>query len=155
MSTTTTEKTPAEILADLEQQIAAKTTAIKGADPETSRKISDAKDDLAYLALVEKFNALGKQGQKYAIVDVTAHGKGFVVLVTGPKAEIHRKTVSHLAKEEKLTNAKLLEIARDYVKHPTLEEFDAMVSELPAVTDVCFLAVEDLWGARAKIRLEK
>lgn len=149
------EKTPAEILAELEQQVEAKTVAVKGADPETARKIEDAKADLAYLALVEKYNAIGRQGQKYAIVDVTSHGRGFVVLVTGPKAEVHRKSVQHLVKEDKLTDAKLHEITRDYVKHPSVEEFDAMVAELPSVTDVCFLAVQDLWGARAKIRLEK
>lgn len=152
---TPVEKTPAEILSELEEQISAKTAEIKGADPETSKKIEDAKADLEYLSLVQKFNALGKHGQKYAIVDVTSHGKGFIVLVNGPKAEMHRKTVTHLVKEEKLTDAKLHEITREYVKHPSVEAFDAMVSELPVVTDICFMAVQDLWGQRARIRLEK
>lgn len=151
----TTAKTPAEILAELEAQIATKTTEIKGADPETSRKIEDAKADLEYLALVQRFNALGKQGQKYAIVDITSHGKGFVVVVNGPKAELHRKTISHLVKEDKLTSAKLLEITREYVKHPALDDFDTMIAEVPAVPDVCFEALQDLWGQRARIRLEK
>lgn len=150
-----TEKTPAEILAELEQQIAAKTTEIKGADPETSRKIEDAKADLEYLGLVEKFNALGKQGQKYAIVDVTSHGKGFIVLVNGPRAELHSKAVTHLAKQDGLTDAKVIEIVREYVKHPALETFDAMLTEVPSCMYVCFQAVQDLWGARARIRLEK
>lgn len=149
------EKTPAEILAELEGQIAAKTTEIKGEDPETARKIEDAKADLEYLALVQRFNAIGKQNQKYAIVDVTSYGKGFVVLVNGPKAELHRKTIAHLAKEDKLTDAKLLEVVREYVKHPSLEAFDAMVAEVPLCTDVCSAALQDLWGARARIRLEK
>jgi hypothetical protein len=150
-----TEKTPAEILAELEQQIAAKTTEIKGADPETARKIEDAKADLEYLALVQKFNALGKQGQKYAIVDVTSYGKGFLVLVNGPKAELHSKTISHLSKEDKLTDAKVQEIVREYVKHPSLEVFDAMIAEMPHSLFTCFAAIQDLWGTRAKIRLEK
>ncbi|MDB4946233.1 MAG: hypothetical protein JWP97_5767 [Labilithrix sp.] len=149
------EKTPVEILAELEQQLAAKTLEIKGADPETARKIDDTKADLEYLGLVGKFNALGKQNQKYAIVDVTSHGKGFIVVAIGPKAEMHRKAVAALAKEDKLTDAKLLEIVRECVQHPALDTFDVLVAELPAVTDVCFLAVQDLWGARAKIRLEK
>lgn len=150
-----TEKTPAEILADLEQQIASKTLEVRGEDVETQRKIESAKADLEYLELQKRFNALGKQGEKYAIVDVTAHGRGFVVVVTGPKAELHRKTITHLAKNDELTDAKLLEIARDYVKHPEIEAFDAMVAEVPDVQDVCFLAVKDLWGARARIRLAK
>lgn len=148
-------KTPAEILADLEQQIAAKTTEVKGVDPETSRKIEDAKADLEYLGLVQRFDALGKHGQKYAIVDVTSYGKGFVVLVNGPKAELHRKTISHLVKEEKLDDEKLLAITREYVKHPALEDFDAMLAEVPSVQEVCFLALQDLWGQRARIRLAK
>lgn len=150
-----TEKTPAEILADLERQLAEKTAEVKGADPDTARKIEDAKADLEYLSLVQRFNAVGKQGQKYAIVDVTAHGKGFVVLVASPKAELHRKTISHLVKKDELTDAKILEITREYVRHPAIESFDAMVAEVPSVTDVCFAAVSDLWGARARIRLEK
>lgn len=149
------QKTPAEILADLEEEIATKTTAIKGADPETDRKIADAKTDLEYLALVERFNGLGKQGQRYAIVDVTSYGKGFVVLVNGPKAELHRKTITHLAKEDKLTDAKISEIVSEYVKHPSSEAFAAIVAEVPLCTDVCFAALQDLWGARARIRLEK
>lgn len=149
------EKTPAEVLAELERQVAEKAAAVKGADPETARKIDDAKADLEYLGLVEKFNALGKQGQKYAIVDVTSHGHGFIVLVSSPKAELHRKTISHLVKDEKLTDAKIVEIVREYVKHPALETFDSMLSVLPSVADVCFAALTDLWGARARIRLEK
>lgn len=148
-------KTPTEILADLELQIAAKTTEIRGEDPDTVRKIEDAKADLEYLALVQRFNALGKQGHKYAIVDVTSYGKGFVVLVNGPKAELHRKMISHLVKEDKLTDAKLLEITREYVKHPEIDAFDAMLTEVPAAQDVCFMALQDLWGQRARIRLEK
>lgn len=148
-------KTPTEILAELEQQIAAKTTEIKGDDPDTARKISDAKSDLEFLALIERFNTLGKQGQKYAVVDVTSYGKGFVVVVNGPKAELHRKAISHLVKEDKLTDAKVLEITREYVKHPSLEVFDAMIAEVPSVQDVCFAAISDLWGARTRIRLEK
>lgn len=154
-----TEKTPAEILAEtlaaLEKQVAEKTAAVRGEAPETSRKIEEAKADLEYLSLVERFNALGKQGQRYAIVDVTSHGKGFVVVVLGPKAELHRKAIGHLVKEDKLTDAKVIEITRDYVKHPSLEAFDAMIAEVPSVADVCFRAVSDLWGARARIRQEK
>lgn len=153
--TTESQKTPTEILADLEQQLATKTTEVRGEDPEIARKIEDAKADLDYLALVQRFNAIGKQGQKYAIVDVTSHGKGFVALVSSPKAEVHRKAIAHLAKTDDLTDAKLLEITREYVKHPAIETFDAMISEVPSVQDVCFLAVQDLWGARARIRLEK
>ncbi len=148
-------KTPTEILAELEQQIAAKTTEIKGEDPATAQKIDDAKADLEYLALVQRFNAIGKQGQKYAIVDVTSYGKGFVVLVNSPKAELHRKTITHLVKEDKLTDAKLLEITREYVKHPELETFDAMLTEVPAAQDICFMALQDLWGQRARVRLAK
>jgi hypothetical protein len=147
--------TPTEILAALEQQLASKTIQVKGQDPETARKIEQAKADLEYLGLVERFNAVGKQGQKYAIVDVTEHGKGFVVLVLGPRAEVHRKAVAHLASKDELTNAKLVEIAREYVKHPSQEDFDAMLAEVPAVGEVCFAAISDLWGARARIRIEK
>lgn len=151
----TTEKTPTEILAELEQQIAEKTLALKGDEPETTKKIEEAKADLEYLALQERFNALGKQDQKYAIVDVTSHGKGFVVLVTGPRAEVHRKAFAHLVRKDELTDAKILEITREYVRHPEVEAFDAMASELPAVVDVCFLAIQELWGARARIRQAK
>lgn len=153
--TTETTKTPAEILAELEAEIARRTIEVKGEDPDTARKIEDAKGDLEYLALVERFNRLGKQGQKYSIIDVTAHGRGFIVVVLGPRAELHRKTVAALAREDKLTDAKLLEIAREYVQHPKPEEFDAMAAELPLIVDPCFMAVQELWGARAKIRLAK
>lgn len=150
-----TEKTSAEILAELEQQVEARTKQVKGEDPETTRKIEDARADLEYLALVEKFNAFGKQGQKYAIVDVTSHGKGFVVLVNGPMAEVHRKTITHLVKNDQLTDEKLLEIAMTYVKHPSIEQFATMIAEVPSVQDMCNAAIQDLWGARARIRLEK
>lgn len=152
---TTIEKTPAEILAELEQQVAAKTIEVKGPDAATDRKIVTAKEDLEYLSLVQRFNAFGKQGQRYAIVDVTSHGKGFIVLVTGPKAEVHRKTISFLSKEDKLTDEKLLAIVYDYVQHPTREEFAAIIAETPDVQDMCVFAMKDLWGARARIRHEK
>lgn len=148
-------KTPAEILAELEAEIAKRSIEVKGEDPDTAKKIDEARADLEYLALVERFGKIGKQDQKWSIVDVTAHGRGFIVLVLGPRAEVHRKTVQALARDEKLTDAKLLEIVREYVQHPKLEEFDAMTSELPVLVDPCFLAVQDLWGARAKVRREK
>lgn len=150
-----TEKTPDEILADLKQLIEDKTLEVRGPEAETHKKIAEAKSDLEYLELEKRFNALGKQGEKYAIVDVTGHGKGFIVLVTGPKAEVHRKSVTHLVKDDAFTVAKMLEITRDYVKHPEPEVFDAIAAELPMVTDVCFAAIQDLWGARARIRLAK
>jgi len=151
----TTEKTQAEILAELEQQVEARTKEVRGEDPETARKIETAKSDLEYLSLVEKFNAFGKQGQKYAIVDVTSHGKGFVVLVNGPLAEVHRKTITHLAKQDQLSDEKLLEITMSYVKHPSVEQFATMIAEVPLLQDMCSAAIQDLWGARARIRLEK
>lgn len=150
-----TEKTSAEILSELEQQVEARTKQVKGEDPETARKIDDAKADLEYLALVEKFNSVGKQGQKYAIVDVTSYGKGFVVLVNGPMAEVHRKTITHLVKQDQLSDEKLLEITMSYVKHPPIEQFATMIAEVPSVQDMCTAAIQDLWGARARIRLEK
>lgn len=150
-----TTRTPAEILAALEQELAAKTTEVKGEDPDTAKKIEVAKADLEYLALVQRFNAHGKQGQKYNVVDVTLHGLGFVVVVNSPKADLHRKAISHLVKEDKLTDAKVLEIVRDYVKHPALETFDEMVTEAPYVVDVCYAAITELWGQRARIRAEK
>lgn len=155
MSTESTEKTPAEILAELERQLEAKTVEVKGADPETAQKIESAKSDLEYLALVQRFNAQGKQGQKYAIVDITSHGLGFVVLVNGPRAELHSKTIAHLATEGKVTDEKVLEITREYVQHPSPEVFDKILSEAPRAGFVCWQALTDLWGERARIRQEK
>ncbi len=149
------EKSPADILAELERQVEARKAEVLGSDPETARKIEEAKADLEYLDLVQRFSKLGKQGQKFAIVDVSAHGKGFIVLVTGPKAELHHKTLAHLVKEDSVTPEQVLAIVREYVKHPSVEAFDAIVAETPSVVDVCLAAIHDLWGARAKIRQEK
>lgn len=151
----TTEKTPAEILAELESQIAKRAVEVRGADPETARKIQEAKDSLEYLALEERFNASGKKDQTYAIVDATPYGRGFIVLVTSTKAELHRKTVNHLANKGEFTFDKIAEIVREYVRHPAIETYDETVTLHPDIVMTCWHAVDDLWGARAKIRREK
>lgn len=149
-------KTPAEILAELEQLVAERTVAVKGEDPETARKIEDAQADLEYLALVAKFNQLGKQDHAYTIVDLTAHGQGFVVLVINERAELHRRMIQQAAKgDDAIFDAKATEIVRECVKHPALDVYDAVASKLPAVPNICLMAVQDLWGARAKIRRGK